>query len=460
MISLSFDSDLALKLAKDFKLAPPETDACTSTRSTVLGTRVRLFTLSIPTSLPTVFVNVPICVAFEAKAGIEGTLFKLSDKGRIDIKVGDGAAPRITQGAPADSATRLSDDSAIWAPISSADSKLSVAMVSVDARASLAAEVAVEVSGLGVVATGLSNSFRGTAFANGEVAPAVAEIPTSILEMKASPLYCLDVGVTANYELTAYASLPALKFLFAQGDTVTKKLFEAELWKQSGKVGTCDVKVATSATIYSDEQNPGQLSTLHVSVAKSDVASQKLWDALAVTGIVDVMNEAGVVCSFTLDANGLGSCSHDFGPEPHAEYLTATYRGDTHFKPSTSRPHGHRVGEILGYDIYFDWVRATGGTPDQPCLKPINRGFWGNEELIPVPNKPGFYHGRLADIAPGGLDDIEVQVPGGSRGLSPGLQKLGFTQFTLNFDVASVSGSAVLSSVGCDRYYELSGLIH
>lgn len=347
-ITLTFDGDIAYKLNKDSASLLVESDACTSTREAVAGARARLFTIQVPTNIPAVNVRIPVCLAFDAKAGISGTIFKFSHQAIIEIAVGNGTSPKLTSIPPSTSGTGRAADAEIWT-VDSSTATLATALLETSASGSLAAEISVEVAaGLPsrpeatIVDLGLSAAVTGKAEVSGKVAPAVVNIGKTLASIAADPLYCLSIGMGVDLDLTGYAGLPAFRLLGLNAN-VSKKLYTKEIWKSpAAQLGKCDFKVKTDTTVTSSP-NPGRDVTFTVSVVKNDPASGRLWDDRKASGTAEVRNGAGaVMCTATI-VNGTGSCGFVYTGADRTEVVLTKYLGDEYFLASSSNSYEHIV---------------------------------------------------------------------------------------------------------------------
>lgn len=341
-IEISFDGDIAVRLKKESAGLLPENDVCSSTRDEVVGARARLFTLSLPTNVPTVSVRIPFCLAMDAKAGITGKLFQFKQQGLLKIAVGEKSMPRITSTLPSSSATTKAEDAESWT-IDSQTTTISLIPVDVSASAALSAEIAVEVAAslashpkATMTATGLVASFIGTGDVTGKFA-VVENIGKTIAAMGIDPLYCLKIGVGVDFQSTIYVSLPAFKIFFGPDYTFSRNLFASPvpIWSSSAPIGKCDFKVNTQTTITSVSKPGGQVD-FSVKVVKNDPSAGRLWDDRQSSGNVTLMNSAGeVLCTVAL-ASGEGKCSYNYpvGSVDRTEIVLGKYLGDDYFRYS------------------------------------------------------------------------------------------------------------------------------
>jgi hypothetical protein len=346
-IHLSFDGDIAIQLNGETDSLLPKNDVCSSVRDEVAGTRARLFTLSLPTTIPTVSVRIPFCLAADAKAGITGKLLQFRQQAAFQIAVGDGALPRLANSPPTSSTSEKAAATDVWM-IDNLTATESLIPVDAAASVSLAAEIAVEVAAgipnhpeVTLVDLGLVSTFTGSASAKGKVAPAVLNVGKTIGSLGIDPLYCLEIGVAADFQLTAFASLPAIKLFISGADpTLSKSLFAdpIPLWGEKATLGKCDFKAKTQTTVNSTSR-PGGVVDFSVTVAKNDTEVGRLWDDRKPSGTVAITNINGAaLCTATLAA-GQGTCSYAFqaGATDRTEMVLGKYAGDDYFHISDAK---------------------------------------------------------------------------------------------------------------------------
>lgn len=336
-LRLGFAGEVAYKLKNENRAHSLENDVCSSDRAQVAGGRVRLGTIRIPTNLPGVSVNIPICLAFDAKFGVEGTILQLKESTLIDIEVGNNSPPRLRSSPAFSASSPQPATEQQWRVFADDQARLSTALVGIQAEANLAIEVSLEIQALGVSAVGLSNAFSGGVEVGGTVTPATLSLLSSLNSIRAAPEYCLTIAALAKYELTAYASVPALRFFQDGNPVTTRKIAELEIWRSSAPLGTCDTRVDSSVSARSFPTS-GTAAQLVATVTKSDPTALRLWDDKIATGVVEFLDENGVrLCSATVSTStGEARCIRDFGTPERAVTVSARYLGDSFFNRSGS----------------------------------------------------------------------------------------------------------------------------
>lgn len=337
-VSVTIDGTAALKLKGETPSGLVPGDFCHTTRPTFLGTRAKLgsppvFTAGIGT------ITIPICLFADAKIGVVGTIYRMSDKTKIDIHLGSGQPPTVTK-SPATSNSSPAISSDTWT-VSSQSVQNDPVSVAVSATGQLGVEVGVEISTPGVIGVGVVNSLIGNAEISGTVSPVVFSIGSSLADAELSPLYCLSTKVSLSYELTYFADVPAFK-LFLDTSTFSRKGFEAKDFVKTPPIdiGKCDftVKSSTTLTVTPSPATAQSPVTLSVAVKKDDPAAGTLYDGRTPAGTVEIRNvgDGSILCRVALDASsGAGSCQATFATA--ASYsLKAAYPGDKlRFKESS-----------------------------------------------------------------------------------------------------------------------------
>jgi hypothetical protein len=408
LVSVSFDGDIAVQLNKGTKSLLPNKDVCSSVRAEVVGARVRLFTLTLPTSIPSVSLRLPFCLAADANAGITGKFLQFRQQAAYSFEIGNSASPRVVS-PPANNTSKIADNTDLW-QIDNLTSITSVGLVDASAKVSLAAEIGFEVASalpskpdITLVDVGIVSSFTGSASVTGKVAAFVLNVGKTIGAMGSDPLYCLEIGAAVDFQATAFASLPAFRKIGVDA-SLAKPLFADPLllWSKKAPIGKCDFKAKTQTTVTTSSKLGGVVD-FTMAAFKNDPEVGRLWDDRNPSGSVAITNANGVeFCKATLVA-GQGTCSYVFpvGATERTETVYGRYAGDDYFRGSNvvvnamivPKPTSFTKVSFDGRDLPFDattwscvrqnstgllWeAHVTRRTPAHQCYLDSNPGCTG-----------------------------------------------------------------------------------
>jgi hypothetical protein len=373
-VALETAVDIGMKMSAE--TASTFDSSCTSVGPWAANGRVRLTSLTVPTSLPGITLQVPVCVAFAGKAELVGGLVKLDDKLRLDVAVGNGQAPRLASTAPSagSSGTRAADPGTDWTLKGDLSRQRSVLPVRAETTADFALEASLEVNAFKLASAGVGATLKGGGAATGEIAGVVIDVTRPLSAVATNALYCLTLRPTASVSARAYTAFPAFSLFGAGASQTSVPLVDVNLLQGRDdlalQAGKCDLKADTAVTIASAlPAEPSLTKTFNVRVRKNDPLVGNLWDDRFPRGSVTLKTLNGAdVCTAVLDTLGNGSCSHTFGGPARNETVVAHYEGNEYYRVSDSG--GTRVAVDFGSLTYQITLTDTGTCDDSNFTAP------------------------------------------------------------------------------------------
>lgn len=401
-MAAAIDSKLELKVsAASQGLADSGRKACSV--SGALGPlQRRLGSFTIPTQLPGLTIQVPVCVFLEGESVVSGTLYSLEASQRFDVQFNEGSGT-VTAGPTGNGPTELGKPSSVWsmAPLKAG----ATAFQPVEGAASITGgvQVSAEIAFLKRGWTGAQMELTASVNGQAKYAPAKIKEPKSVAAILDSRFYCIQAAASADLALSAFAAVPAWFWQDKEDPAAAgvARLAAVNLWKGDLRsIGNCDFKVKTAVDITVVPAQPSRDKLFKVVVRRDDAEADLLWGDRAPVGDVTLTDPDGAVICTAAIVDGKGECSHRYAAPPRTDHVIGAFVGDQiHY--ADSAPTG-QVAVQVGVDG-VSWTATR--TEDDGCDEDGVTTVGGAGAA--VAGRPGIYTTTLE-----GGTQAEFSVPG------------------------------------------------